>query len=158
MATLWLLPGPRVVGGVTFDIQSLLFACMTIAIGFQAVLFSVLGKVFGWNEGLLPASDRFRRIFPHLSLEVGLAVGLVWMLAGVAGSIYAFVRWTEVSFGPLDASRTLRIVIPSLTALLLGAQVVLASFFLGLLSIRRHRPEGAAASEAPGTRATHRMD
>ena len=25
-ATLWLLPGPRTVGGVTFDVQTLLFA------------------------------------------------------------------------------------------------------------------------------------
>jgi len=123
--TLWLLPHPRVVGGVTFDVQTLLFACIAIAIGFQAVLFSVLGKVFAWKEGLLPVGERFRKLLRYATLEVGLAFGLLCMLAGAAGSIYAFVRWTEVSFGPLDASRALRIVIPSLTALLLGAQIVL---------------------------------
>jgi glycosyltransferase involved in cell wall biosynthesis len=138
-ATLWLLPGPRVVGHVTFDIQTLLFACMTIAIGFQAVLFSILSKVFAWNQGLLPAGDRFKKLSPYLTLEVGLAVGGSSMLAGAAGAIYAFVRWSEVSFGALDVSTALRIVIPSLTALLLGAQTILASFFLSLLGIQRHR-------------------
>jgi hypothetical protein len=112
-----------------------------VVIGFQAVLFSVLGKVFAWQEGLIPAGERFRRLFEHVTLEVGLAVGLVVLLAGAAGSIYAFVRWTEVSFGPLDVSRALRIAIPSLTAVLLGGQIVLASFFLSLLGIPRHHPQ-----------------
>ncbi|MFB3737370.1 MAG: glycosyltransferase family 2 protein [Candidatus Velamenicoccus archaeovorus] len=153
--TLWLLPGPRVVGGVTFDVQTLLFACMTIAIGFQAVLFSLLGKVFAWNEGLIPVGERFRNLFRYLTLEVGLAVGILWIVAGALGAVYAFVRWSEVSFGPLDASRNLRIVIPSLTALLLGAQIVLSSFFFSLLGLPRHRGTTVGPS---GTRATHRID
>ena len=155
--TVWLLPGPRVVGNVTFDVQTFLFACMTIAIGFQAVLFSVLSKVYAWNAGLLPAGARFERLFKYVGLEVGLAVGLLWMLAGGAGAVYAFVRWSKVSFGVLDASRAFRIVVPSLTALLLGAQIVLASFFLGLLGIKHHRSVDAS-SGVSGTRATHRMD
>lgn len=159
-ASLWLLPGPRVVGRVTFDIQTLLFACMMIAIGFQAVLFSILGKVFAWNEGLLPVGDRFRRMFRYVTLEVGLATGLLSMLAGAAGAIYAFVRWSEVSFGALDVSQALRIAIPSLTALLLGAQTILASFFLSMLGIRRRRSAEPNAMESDhlGTLATQTID
>jgi glycosyltransferase involved in cell wall biosynthesis len=142
-ASAWLLPHPRVIRGVTFDVQSLLLACMTIAIGFQAVLFSILGKVFAWNEGLLPVGDRFRRLFVSISLEIGLGIGTAWIVAGAAGALYAFVSWKDVSFGALDASQTLRTVIPSLTALLLGAQTVLASFFLSLLGMRRQPPTEA---------------
>ena len=141
-ATVWLLPEPRTLGRVTFDVQTLLFAAMTIVIGFQAVLFSVLGKVFAWQEGLMPVGDRFRRLFGVVTLEVGLAVGITLALSGLAGSIYAFMRWSVVSFGELDPSRTLRIVIPSLTAFILGAQITLASFFLSLLGIGRHRSTG----------------
>jgi len=160
-ATLWLLPGPRRVAQVTFDVQTLLYACMAIVVGFQAVLFSVLSKVFGWQEGLLPAGERFQRLFRYITLEVGLAVGAVLLIAGAAGSLYAFVRWSVVSFGALDASETLRIVIPSLTALLLGAQIVLASFFLSLLGIRRHGSEDRNAyvsQTRSGTRATQKTD
>jgi hypothetical protein len=144
VATLWLLPGPRTVGGVTFDVQTLLFAAMTIVIGFQAVLFSVLAKVFAWQEGLVPVGDRFRRLFDVVNLEVGLGVGIALVVVGLAGSVYAFVRWSVVSFGDLDPSHTLRIVIPSLTAFILGAQITLASFFLSLLGIGRHRSAGGA--------------
>lgn len=84
---------------------------------------------------------------------MGLAVGVVLILAGLAGSIYAFVRWSVVSFGELDVSRTLRIVIPSLTAFILGAQITLASFFLSLLGIGRHGSAGSDAI-APDMRAT----
>jgi glycosyltransferase involved in cell wall biosynthesis len=154
--TLWLLPGPRVVRGVTFDVQTLLLASMMVAIGFQAVLFSVLGKVFAWNEGLLPVGERFRRAFRHVTLEVGLLLGTAWIIGGGAGAIYAFVRWSDASFGPLDASRTLRIVIPSLTALLLGAQIVLASFFLSLLGVQRHPSDGPRVRSAgPAIRRRH---
>ena len=156
-ATLWLLPGPRTVGGVTFDVQTLLFASMTIVIGFQAVLFSVLSKVFAWQEGLLPTGERFQRLFRYVTLEVGLAVGSVLILAGLAGSIYAFVRWSVVSFGELDVSRTLRIVIPSLTAFILGAQITLASFFLSLLGIHRHGSAGPNTI-ATDMRATQEVD
>jgi glycosyltransferase involved in cell wall biosynthesis len=154
--TLWLLPGPRVVRGVTFDIQTLLFASMMVAIGFQAVLFSLLGKVFAWNEGLLPVGERFRSVFRHVTLEVGLLVGMAWMIGGGAGAVYAFVRWSDASFGPLDASRTLRIVIPSLTALLLGAQIVLASFFFSLLGVQRHGSDGPRPAPGPAIRGRHR--
>jgi hypothetical protein len=147
-ATLWLLPGPRRVGQVSFDIQTLLYASMAIVIGFQAVLFSVLGKVFAWQEGLLPAGERFRRLFRYVTLEVGIAVGALLIVAGAGLSIYAFVRWSVVSFGELDASRAFRIVIPALTALILGAQILLASFFLSLLGIGRHRADGPGPEPA----------
>jgi hypothetical protein len=154
-ATAWLLPGPRRVGEVTFDVQTLLFACMAVVIGFQAVVFSVLGTVFAWHEGLLPVGERFRRAVGRVTLEAGLAVGLLLVLAGGAGAVTAVARWSSASFGALDASRALRVTIPSLTALVLGAQIVLASFFLTLLDAGRHRPAGRGAD---GTRATHSND
>lgn len=160
-ASVWLLPGPRVMGRVTFDAQTLLYAAMAIVIGFQGVLFSVFSKVFAVHEGLLPEDPRMSMLFRYVTLEVGLAVGALLIIAGTAGSIYAFVRWSVVSFGKLDASRTLRIVIPSLTALILGAQIVLASFFLSVLGIRRHPSDGSdpdASGPRSDTRATQKMD
>ena len=122
---------------------------MAIVIGFQAVLFSVLGKVFAWQEGLLPIGEGFQRLFRYITLEVGLAVGVALMLAGLAGSIYAFVRWSVVSFGELDVSRILRIVFRRLRPCSSGAQIVLASFFFSLLGIQSH------ASAGPDTTATN---
>ena len=59
------------------------------------------------------------------------------VVAGLGGSVYAFLHWSLGSFGPLDTTRTLRIVIPSLTALMLGSEVILSSFFLSVLGMGR---------------------
>src|SRR5207302_10108016 len=38
---LWLLPGPRKIGGVVLDVHTLLFGAMAILIGFQSIVFAV---------------------------------------------------------------------------------------------------------------------
>jgi glycosyltransferase involved in cell wall biosynthesis len=133
----WLLPGPRRAFGVTFDVQTLLYGAMAVVVGFQAVLFSYLARVFAVTEGLLPEDPRLSRLFRVATLETGLAVGAFLVLVGAVGSAWAFVQWSVTSFGPLDPSRTLRTVIPSLTSLLLGVEIVLASFFFSVLGLKR---------------------
>ena len=46
----WLLPHPRKLGAVGFDVQTLLFAAVGVVVGFQAVLFWFLTKVYAINE------------------------------------------------------------------------------------------------------------
>jgi glycosyltransferase involved in cell wall biosynthesis len=133
----WLIPGPRRIGGVGFDVHTLLYAAGAIIIGFQSVVFAFFTKIFAISEGLLPEDPRLTRAFKYITLETGLAAGSLLVVAGLAGSLYAFLHWSLGSFGPLDATRTLRIVIPSLTALMLGSEVILSSFFLSVLGMGR---------------------
>jgi glycosyltransferase involved in cell wall biosynthesis len=134
---LWLLPGPRAIGRVTFDVQTLLYAAVSVVIGFQAVVFAVFTKIFAISEGLLPEDPWLNKAFRFITLETGLVVGTTLLLIGLAGSLYAVGAWGVRSFGPLDASKTLRIIIPSVTSLTLGGQIVLSSFFLSVLGLRR---------------------
>jgi glycosyltransferase involved in cell wall biosynthesis len=122
----WLLPGQRTVGGINFDVHTLLYAAMAIIIGFQAIIFALFTKVFAISEGLLPDDSRLNKVTEYIRLEIGLV-----------GSIYAVRYWDVSSFGPLNPSRTLRIVIPAVTSLTLGCQVLLSSFFLSILGLRR---------------------
>ena len=133
----WLIPGPRRIGGVGFDVHTLLYAAGAIIIGFQSVVFAFFTKIFAISEGLLPEDPRLTKAFKYITLETGLAAGSLLVLAGLAGSLYAFLHWSLGSFGALDATRTLRIVIPSLTALMLGSEVILSSFFLSVLGLSR---------------------
>lgn len=137
IAGLWLLPGPRVLGGVTLDVHTLLYAAIVVVIGFQAIAFAVYTKVFAISEGLLPEDPRLNKAFRYITLEVGLAVGAVLLVGGFVGSLYAVGAWGVRGFGPLDPSRALRIVIPSATALALGCQIILSSFFLSVLGLKR---------------------
>jgi len=137
MTSLWLLPGARTMGSVTLDIDTLLYAASVIIIGFQAVSFSVFTKIFAISEGLLPKDERLDKVFRFVTLETGLLFGTLLILIGLGSSIYAVGNWSAHSFGPLEPSRILRIVIPSVTALILGSEVVLSSFFLSVLGLKR---------------------
>lgn len=127
-----LLPTPRV--------HSLVYAAMAVIIGFQTVLFALFTRIFATHEGLMPADRRLDRALRVVTLEVGLALGTLTVLAGVAGSVWALRVWEDTRFGELDpASATLRIVIVSATALALGIQMILSSFFFSILGLRRRR-------------------
>ncbi len=136
---LWILPGPREVAGVSFDVHTLLYAALAVFIGYQSVAFAFFTKIFAINEGLLPHDPRFERLFRIFTLESGLAVGLALMVAGFAGSLYAVSDWGARSFSGLEPTETLRIVIPAAVALALGCQIVLYSFFLSVLGLNRRR-------------------
>ena len=68
----WLLPGPRTVGHVVLDTQTLLYAGGAVVLGYDAVLFAVFSKVFAVTAGLLPASPWLDRALGRVTLEVGL--------------------------------------------------------------------------------------
>lgn len=133
----WLLPGPRTIGGVTFDIHTLLFGAMAILIGFQSVNFATFSKIFAITEGLLPEDPRLNRVFRYVTLESGLVLGTLLILSGGCLWVFGLSFWRSRHFGPLDPERTLRIVIPGFIALTLGIEIVLSSFFFSLLGMGR---------------------
>ena len=120
-----------------FDIHTMLFAATAMVIGFQTMLFAIFAKVFAMSEGLLPKDGRFKYFTSYFTLEAGLVIGAALTIFGLGASIYAFMIWQRKLFGPLDPSYMMRIVIPAVTALALGVQTIFASFFLGLLGLRR---------------------
>jgi glycosyltransferase involved in cell wall biosynthesis len=138
----WLLPGPQMIGTVTFDVHTLLYAALAILIGFQSITFAVFTRIFAVVEGLLPQDSLLNAVFPYVTLEVGLIIGTVLVLIGLGGSAYAFITWSTLSFGPLDLTHTLRLIIPAIVSLTLGCQVILSSFFLSVLGLHRQGLEG----------------
>jgi glycosyltransferase involved in cell wall biosynthesis len=140
LVSLWLLPGPQRAGDVSFDIHTLIYAALAIIVGFQAVVFALFTKTFAITEGLLPPDPRLDRLYRYVTLETGLIVGGAILIVGVIGSLYAVGVWRARAFGPLDVSEvalTLRVVIVSGTAIAIGLETVLASFFLSVLGLRR---------------------
>jgi glycosyltransferase involved in cell wall biosynthesis len=133
----WLIPGQRTIGSVTFDYHTLLFGAMAILIGFQSVNFAVFTKIFATTERLLPEDPRLNRLYRYVTLEVGLIVGTLLILAGAGLWIFGLSYWKSHHFGPLDPEATLRIVIPGFVALTLGVEIVLSSFFISVLGMAR---------------------
>jgi hypothetical protein len=132
-----LLLGPVTVDGITFDAQTLLYSAAAVILGFQGIAFAVFTKVFAISEGLLPEDDKlsFGKIKPNL--ERGLILGALLVLAGLAISVFSVWTWKRAGFGSLEPAHTLRIIVPAVTAMIIGIQTVFSSFFLSVLGLRR---------------------
>ena len=148
VSTLWLLPGPRVVGGIVLDVHTLLYSATAIFIGFQAVHFAVFTKVYGIRSGILPPDRQLEQFFSIFTLEKGILVGVLLTIVGLAASLYAFSDWSGRSFGPLSPTTTLRVVIPAVLCLTLGCQIILSSFFLSVLGMGRRSDAGHSSEPA----------
>jgi glycosyltransferase involved in cell wall biosynthesis len=128
--------GGRLVNGIRFDVHTLLFASLAMICGYQAVLFAVMTKTFAIREGLMPEDPRLTRLYRWFNLETGLLAGVLASVAGLILLGTAVAQWWSQGFGPLDYTRTMRVVIPGMTLTTLGFQTVLSSFFLSILGMR----------------------
>jgi glycosyltransferase involved in cell wall biosynthesis len=137
-----LVSGPIEVGSIGFDIGSLLYTMAFTVVGYQAVLFAVLSKVYAYGEGFLPTGRRFDTFQRQATLEKGIAVGAVVLLFGVIASLTSFLRWRQAGYGGLVPDQTIRAVVPAVLGLMLGSQTVLGGLFLSILRIRVTRSAG----------------
>lgn len=142
-----ILPGPLMIGRVYLDVHTLLFACVAILLGFQAVSFAALSKFFAIRAGLRMTEARFQGWLSRITLESGLLSGAFLILIGIALWVGALWMWRHQGYGPLQPAQTLRWVIPGALSLALGGQLVLTSFFLGILRLdtRADQPRGPEA-------------
>ena len=131
------LPGTTTINGVTFAAHTLLFSCLAILVGYQAILFAVFTKVFAITEGLMPEDARLNRLFRVINLEKGLIGGALALIIGLVLLIAAINQWRQASFGALDYGETMRWVIPGATLTALGVQTILGSFFVSILGTMR---------------------
>jgi len=124
--------GPRIIGNVQFDINTLLFAAMAILIGFQSVVFAAFTKIFAISEGLMPADPLLSKMFRYSLSRPALswAFCLYWLgpARGPGPRVLA-----KQSLWSLDPEKALRIVIPGAVSVTLGFQIILSSFFLSVL-------------------------
>ena len=145
--TVILVRGPVTIGGSGFDIGSLLYAVALTVVGYQAVLFSVLSRVYAHAEGFLPTKPRFDAFQRRLSMEKGVTLGVAMFLFGIVASLLSLLRWSNADFGSLPPEQSIRTVTPGVLGLMLGAQTILSGLFLSLLRIRIVRPDPLAVAE-----------
>ena len=131
-----LLPGPMTIGSITLDIHTLFYASLATVVGFHSSLFYVFTRLYGMREGMVPVDPRFLAFTSALTLEAGLIVGLLFLLAGLGLGVAAVSAWNQVAFGAVPPESEMRLVIPSGTCVLLAFQIGYGAFFLSVLGIR----------------------
>ena len=95
----WLLPGPQFIGGIGFDVHTLLYAFVPVLLGFQLVAFAVFSKIFAISEGLLPKDQLSIASFVHQA-ESGSACRLPIDRSRAWWSVYAVSDCVERGWSP----------------------------------------------------------
>jgi len=130
------LPGIQLMGA-NLDAHTLLVASLALLLGHQAIFFAIFAKMFSINERLMPDDPRMARFFKVFDLEKGLLLGVGAVAGGLALLGWSVAEWRAVGFGPLDYAYTMRLVIPGVALSALGAQTILSSFVISILSLQR---------------------
>ncbi len=133
----FLINGEVTISHVSFDVHTLLFTSGFVLIGFQFILFYGLTKVFTVENDLLPKSNKYDRLFKFINLEKGLIVGFIFVLIGIALSFIALNDWQHLGYGNIVSNTVFRIVIPGVTFILLGVQIILFSLFFSILGLKK---------------------
>jgi glycosyltransferase involved in cell wall biosynthesis len=127
--------GPVAMGGISFDTNTMLLCSTSMIIGFQALFFAVFTKAFAIREKLLRPDKRIEWLLRANTIEWGVLAGGILFVVGVALFAIAVLKWKATGFGPLSYPDSLRIVIPAITAMAVGAQCFFAGFALALFDL-----------------------
>jgi hypothetical protein len=129
-----LLPGPVRVGHVGFDTNTLLVCAMMLLLGHQLVSLGTVAKFYAVQIGMHPPSRSSDALRAAFRLESWAIIGLLLSLAGSALLGFGVLVWNKVGFGQLSYPDSLRIVIPAVTLVMLGMQIIFTSFLIGMVS------------------------
>lgn len=133
-----LIPGTVEIGGVSFDIHTLLYCSAFTILGLQMFYMGCVARITGSAFDVLPRG-RTDRIGEWLTLEHGLLLGGLAFLAGLIWSVASVVSWGETDFSRLDPVQTMRNTIPAVTLMIIGGQTMIAVFFLNALHMYREK-------------------
>lgn len=136
-SSMFLIVKPLKISDVVFDVHTLLFCNAFFLIGFQFVVFYGFTKVVTVTQKLLPKSKKYDAFFKIINLEKGLLIGTFFVIAGLGLSFYGLQIWSNQNYGAMDLRHTLRIIIPAVTIIVIGIQIILFSFFFSILGLKK---------------------
>jgi glycosyltransferase involved in cell wall biosynthesis len=125
-----LLPGPVRIAGQIIDFHFMFVGGALVLLGLQLVLLGVYSKTYALVHDAGPVDPWIRRFHLHYTLERGVALGGLLFAIGFCIDLWILVDWLSTGRGVLFAVRP---AVLALTFMLLGAEIVFASFFLSVL-------------------------
>jgi hypothetical protein len=141
-----LVRGPYDFFGRYVGIHYMVLGSLLAVLGQQMLSFGISAHAYAYSEQLITPDPALRVFMRHFSLERGLAVGGALAVAGLTILLYVLITWLggDVRF---DELIHLHEAIAASTLMIMGMQIIAASFFISLLEL--HKEHHAHFSE-PG--------
>jgi len=139
LMTAVLVQGPVYLGHFYLGIHYMVIGSMLAILGQQMISFGVSARAYAFSEHLVERDRWLDRAMRYYSLERGLVLGGLLAAVGLATLVYIFIAWLagDVTFSELIH---LHQAIAASTLMIMGVQVITASFFLSLLELHRQSP------------------
>ena len=134
--TVSLMFGPVTLGGVTFDIHTMLYGSAMIMIGTNMIFFSLFTRIYAIRTRFIPTKENVATKLAGITTEKGAITGVLLTLAGIIMTVLAFLVWKHTAFGDLNPQEMMRMTIPALTLMVVGIEMIFVSFFIGILNIK----------------------
>jgi len=121
--------------GRRWEVHTLIGGSLLLIVGTQVLTLGLCAQAYGiYYMG--ERDRRFERMRERLRLEHGLLLGAAIAALGLAIVLVIVLEWVARGFGSLSEER---LAILAATLLVLGIQVIFASFLLSILGLRRRR-------------------
>lgn len=133
MGMIGLASGPATLMGRQFGIHFLALASLVFLSGANLLIFGLLAKAHQAHQHPLPPS-LISSFLDHFTLEKGLITGGLISLIGFAADFQIFFEWIERRQG--NMADTVHLSFVATTSIILGIQVLFASFLLNMLQER----------------------
>jgi hypothetical protein len=117
------------------NLPAMLLASAGLVLGYQGMWLWMFARAHGRTSGLLSAQHPPRGL-EKLSLERGLVLGAVLLVAGVGLQVWLATQWAE---GDLQVPVLVRPAFWGFTAIAMGLQTAFGSFLLSMLRIATKR-------------------
>lgn len=137
--------GPVQFAQVGLDVHSMLFAAAALIVGLQIIVYWVVSQYIAWLHQIFPSIPRLVRQLTEISLERGLLFGGGVFLIGLTLALWETYAWVLSGFAAREPTQLMREVIPSISMMVTGAELTLASLFVSIA--RLGTPARAAATE-----------
>lgn len=130
-----ILNGPIRLGDVIFDVHTLFFAGTGLVLGYLAVCFGSIIRIFSARVRLLPEHKMLERLRLSPALEVGGGAGILLITGGLVQGAIALLSWGATGFGPLQTGELLRQVSMSSVLIMMGGITLMTSLIMGFLAL-----------------------
>ena len=87
-----------------------------------------------WHYGWPPRD--FGGLIGALNLERLLQIAVVLVVAGFCGAAWAVNYWASLHFGAIEYNFVLRVLLISLTTIVVGVQMAASAFLASVFSLR----------------------
>lgn len=128
---------PLEIGDITFDLHTLVVACLFVTVGYQAMTIAAAIRFNPLWRDLGPPNALFRSLARIISFESCLWIGCALAVIGASLILWQTIVWASGDFGALPLQRSLRVVLVGATILALGVQTVLVSVVSAMLALAR---------------------